>query len=361
MMRLAQRFRRALVETVLPLVAITSLGCAADERTQTSASALTAAQCDAFDVNGSVQICHATSSRTKPYVILRTSNAGCKNGHVGHAADYVTSNDPASPLYDPTCNGQGCLPAGAPSDRSIECCEGLSPVNGQCTDISECANNPCQNGGTCLNGTNSYTCQCPAGTAGTNCERFAVNLVNGSFETLGNPIGSFTGQTNTTPSPLYLPAGWVAENLVTVGGIQNSIAPAGFETTSGVTDGISYLRLVSDPGAPGGVNQNVGQLAASTRYTLTGDVTAATFQDPTWLYPYKVTVSLHRGSANGPVLATSDVIAGREARTPFSISYQSVATDAGQNLVVRLRVAVVTGVVQRGGVDNLNLVAKATP
>ena len=37
-------------------------------------------------------------------------------------------------------------------------------------DIDECASNPCQNGGTCNDGVNSYTCDCIPGFAGDNCE-----------------------------------------------------------------------------------------------------------------------------------------------------------------------------------------------
>ena len=37
-------------------------------------------------------------------------------------------------------------------------------------DIDECAPNPCQNGGTCTDKVNAYTCNCLAGYQGTNCE-----------------------------------------------------------------------------------------------------------------------------------------------------------------------------------------------
>ncbi|XP_056015664.1 delta-like protein D [Ostrea edulis] len=39
-----------------------------------------------------------------------------------------------------------------------------------CVDIDECAINPCQNGGTCHNGNNLYTCTCLPGWRGHDCE-----------------------------------------------------------------------------------------------------------------------------------------------------------------------------------------------
>ncbi len=50
----------------------------------------------------------------------------------------------------------------------------LRPTLTVCWDgeiaTDECAPNPCQNGGTCTDGDNSYTCACPAGWEGANCE-----------------------------------------------------------------------------------------------------------------------------------------------------------------------------------------------
>ena len=40
----------------------------------------------------------------------------------------------------------------------------------QITDIDDCKPNPCEHGGTCTDGVNSYTCECADGYTGVNCE-----------------------------------------------------------------------------------------------------------------------------------------------------------------------------------------------
>ena len=42
-------------------------------------------------------------------------------------------------------------------------------------DIDECASNPCENGGSCSDGIDSYTCDCLDGYDGADCE-------NGKFD-----------------------------------------------------------------------------------------------------------------------------------------------------------------------------------
>ena len=39
-----------------------------------------------------------------------------------------------------------------------------------CQEIDDCADNPCQNNGRCIDGVNAYTCECPTMYEGDDCE-----------------------------------------------------------------------------------------------------------------------------------------------------------------------------------------------
>ena len=45
------------------------------------------------------------------------------------------------------------------------------------TDVNECASLPCNNGGTCIDGVNEYTCQCMAGYTGEDCKTSKCRLI----------------------------------------------------------------------------------------------------------------------------------------------------------------------------------------
>ena len=43
-------------------------------------------------------------------------------------------------------------------------------------DIDDCASSPCQNGGKCIDGVASFTCQCDPGWAGDVCDESKYNV-----------------------------------------------------------------------------------------------------------------------------------------------------------------------------------------
>ena len=43
-------------------------------------------------------------------------------------------------------------------------------------DINDCLGSPCNNGGTCTDGIATYSCACPPGFTGTDCEISEKNI-----------------------------------------------------------------------------------------------------------------------------------------------------------------------------------------
>lgn len=59
------------------------------------------------------------------------------------------------------------------------------------TDINDCESNPCKNGGTCIDGVNSYKCICSDGWEGAYCETSECVVFSGpdSSGMLGVGVG----------------------------------------------------------------------------------------------------------------------------------------------------------------------------
>ena len=123
-----------ILRDALPALALVFLlgsmsgACAVDDEVSTTSQALTADQCAFFGVDGNVTICHKTASTQHPYTSIKKNESNC-GGHTEHDDDYVS-------VGDPSCNGSGCFPVGAPYDGTVECCEGLEAVDGICVDAA---------------------------------------------------------------------------------------------------------------------------------------------------------------------------------------------------------------------------------
>jgi hypothetical protein len=124
-----------------------------------SAAALTDSQCIYFESNGTDTICHATGSAKHPFVLVKISEAGCVDGHLGHPNDFID-------LGGGNCNQAACLPTGAPCDATLGCCSGAcsnatcacSAAGADCATASDCCAGTCFQDSCCTPAT-----ACPAG------------------------------------------------------------------------------------------------------------------------------------------------------------------------------------------------------
>ncbi len=153
------------------VIASCTTGTEKEPSVATATSALSAAQCDYFEANGKVTICHATGSATNPIVVLRVAEAACVNAHSGHAGDRIA--------VDGDCGPDACLPQGAPHDGTVPCCRGFAAVGGICTDVNECATaDVCGVGASCANTIGSYTCSCNSGYTGASTTGAAASCTD---------------------------------------------------------------------------------------------------------------------------------------------------------------------------------------
>ena len=114
------------------------------------------------------------------------------NGGCGDAAYYACTNNEGGA---PTCADidECAMDNGGCGDVAYYACtnnEGSAPT---CADIDDCpAPDPCSNGGSCIDGLGSYTCDCAAGWTGATCDTNACDGVtcNGHGRCAGTDHGS---------------------------------------------------------------------------------------------------------------------------------------------------------------------------
>ncbi|TAK18705.1 MAG: hypothetical protein EPO40_36510 [Myxococcaceae bacterium] len=137
--------------------------CSSETPTQHAPQHLSTAQCAEFEENGRVTICHATGSLRNPIVVLRISESACISAHSSHPGDRIA--------VDGDCGPTACLPAGAPHDATLRCCDGLVVRDERCVDL--CAGvacgavDQCHVAGTCDPSTGA--CSNPPIADGTVC------------------------------------------------------------------------------------------------------------------------------------------------------------------------------------------------
>ncbi len=103
-----------------------------------------------------------------------------------------------------SCSSEAAAPVtyamGSPADHAAcqQMVDAMIALNGLTCDLDNCAAVPCQNGGTCTGDADGYTCACPAGWTGTNCEVDVDECAGGDPCNIGSALG--TGCTNTPGS-----------------------------------------------------------------------------------------------------------------------------------------------------------------
>ncbi|XP_071062991.1 LOW QUALITY PROTEIN: cubilin [Pseudochaenichthys georgianus] len=129
----------------------------------------------------------------------------CPPGYTGngYGPTGCTQTSNICTTNNPCVNGQ-CVPTTSSPGYVCSCNAGWQGVNCD-QNINECLSNPCQNGGTCADGSNGFTCTCTTQWTGPLCQ--TAQQVCGGY--LTGPAGSFSYPNNHDEYDHQVSCAWV--------------------------------------------------------------------------------------------------------------------------------------------------------
>jgi hypothetical protein len=248
---------------------------------------------DDGDLYGSVATYECDTGYTLSGDVTRTCSVSGGVMYWSGEEPVCEENDCAPLATVPTYGTTGtCGDSIAPGETcTIECdtgyevvgspytCEGgslYSPDGQSCHDFDNCASGPCQNGGTCNDCLDSYTCSCPTGYTGDSCE-YACDVDTGVCDCASVTCSGEPACGEGKVAVIYEDVS--DTNCCAVYTCVDDDGSTG-EVLSGLTDLWWYRREVDTVGCFSGYNcacfdeQNPPSALTSTYgYTVSGDTT----------------------------------------------------------------------------------------